>query len=139
MDCLENNIIDNEIIFQNMKPITTKPTSGLAIHCHHDILAEYCYDYDVRVEEIKNKPKHEVKTRLRLFRILPDKAKKDFPERYLKAYAEWNKANVEWDKVNAEWEKANAEWPQESRDAFHKKWCGCEKWNGTKLVFGEKV
>src|SRR3990167_6045180 len=116
---------------------------GFAIHCHHDILVERCYNYDERVEYIKkNKLENELKIRLRLFKILPKKSEKDIPERYLKAYAEWEKAYAEWKKANAEWNKAHAErkkaddeWPQESKDAFHKRWCGCKEWNGKKLIF----
>src|SRR3990167_962944 len=116
---------------------------GFAIHCHHDILIERCYNYDERVEYIKkNKLENELKIRLRLFKILPKKSEKDIPERYLKAYAEWEKAYAEWKKANAEWNKAHAErkkaddeWPQESKDAFHKRWCGCKEWNGKKLIF----
>src|SRR3990167_7021035 len=144
---------------------------GFAIHCHHDTLVEYCYNYDERVEFIKqNKPQNELEIRLRLFKILSQKAEKDIPERDLKAYAEWRKAyaewqkayterkkaDVEWEKADVEWEKADvewkkaytewnkadaerekadAEWPQESKDAFHKRWCGCKEWDGQKLVF----
>ena len=65
---------------------------GLVIHCHHDILVEYCYDYAGRVKEIKEKPVNEQKTRLRLFKILPDEAIKDLPPGLYKAFQEWNKA-----------------------------------------------
>src|SRR3990167_6710820 len=123
---------------------------GFAIHCHHDILVERCYNYDERVEYIKkNKLENELKISLRLFKILPKKSEKDIPERYLKAYAEWEKAYAElekayaeWKKADdelekayAEWKKADDEWPQESKDAFHKRWCGCKEWNGKKLIF----
>src|SRR3990167_10033749 len=37
-----------------------KNKKGLAIHCHHNILVEYCYDYEERVKYIKDyKPKYE--------------------------------------------------------------------------------
>ena len=78
----------------------TKAIKGLSIHCHHDILVEYCYDYKERVKYIKNeKPKEEIKTRLRLFKILPEKALKDVPKYY---------------------QKADVEWSQEQKDALHK-------------------
>ena len=143
---------------------TKQLNSGLSIHCHHNALIEYCYDYKERVKYIKeNKFKNEQEIRLRLFKILPKEAEKDLLERYLKAYTEckkadakwiktyaewkkanteqvktytkWIKANAEWTKAYAEWEKAYAEWPQKSKDAFHKKWCGCKEWNGKELVF----
>src|SRR3990167_4217535 len=122
---------------------TKQLNSGLSIHCHHNALIEYCYDYKERVKYIKeNKFKNEQEIRLRLFKILPKEAEKDLLERYLKAYTEckkadakWIKTNAEWKKAYAEWEKAYAEWPQKSKDAFHKKWCGCKEWNGKELVF----
>ena len=47
---------------------------GFTWHCHHDILLEWCYDYKGRVEDIKkNKPKHEIKTRLKLFKFVKGK------------------------------------------------------------------
>jgi len=109
----------------------TKPKKGFAIHCHHDILAEHCYNYQERVDYIKKeKPKEEVKTRLRLFKILPKEALKDIPVYYLKADAEWVKAY-------AEWVKARAEWTQKQKDAFHQKWCGCSEWDGKKITFAK--
>ena len=126
---------------------------GFAIHCHHSVLVEYCYDYDERVNAIKaTKPKNEIKTRLRLFKILPEEALKDITVRFQKAYAErrkayaewqkpdaeWRKAYAEWQKADAEWRKAYAEWSDEDKDAFHKKWCGCKYWNGREIVFSDK-
>jgi hypothetical protein len=123
---------------------------GLAIHCHHDALVEYCYDYNERVEFIETvKPENERPVRLELFKILPDEALKDLPKSLNKAYAEWKKADAEWDKAcvelnkictelwkaGADWQKAYDKWPQEARDTFHKKWCGCKYWNGKKLIF----
>ena len=116
---------------------------GFSIHCHHDILVEYCYDYRERVDYIKNnKSKNEIKTRLRLFKLLPKKAEKEIPVEYRKADAEYRKADAECQKADAECQKAYAErrkayaeWPQESKDAFHKKWCNCKLWNGHELVF----
>jgi len=102
---------------------------GFAIHCHHNILVEYCYDYDERVEAIKrDKPENEQKTRLRLFKILPEEALKDIPVRFQKAYAEREKAGTEW-------KKANAEWSQSDKDTLHKKWCNCSQWNGQEIMF----
>ena len=84
--------------------------SGLAIHCHHDILIEHCYDYDERVRVIKrDKLQNEQETRLRLFKLLPKKAIDELPAEVRKAYAEWRKAYAEWCKAYAEWRKATAE------------------------------
>ncbi len=50
----------------------TKRNEGFAFHVHHDILAEYCTDYVGRVAYIKSdKPPHERKLRLRLFKLIP--------------------------------------------------------------------
>ena len=58
--------------------------SGLAFHCHHDKLFEYCYDYDERVDFIKHhKPKVEQKLRLKLFKLIPDDR---LPQRGLSVY-----------------------------------------------------
>ena len=101
---------------------------GLSIHCHHDILMEYCHDYDKRVQYIKtNKPKNEIEIRLKLFKLLSKEAVNALPKRLIKAdaerkkaYALWEKADVEWEKANAErkkayalWEKADAVWEKE--------------------------
>lgn len=106
-----------------------KIKQGFSIHLHHDILAEYCWDYDERVDFIKkNKPKNEIELRLKLFKILPPEARKEIPDRH-------QKACVEYQKACAEHQRACANWPQESKDAFHKKWCGCKNWNGKGIIF----
>ena len=109
---------------------------GLSIHCHHEILMEYCTDYKGRVAYIKSdKPKYEQKIRLRLFKLLPKKALKDLPQNILKADADRKKADADWNKADADWKKAYADWPLEARNSFHKKWCGCKEWNGKEIVF----
>ncbi len=106
-----------------------KIIKGLSIHCHHDILLEYCYDYNERVEVIKrDKPKNEQEIRLRLFKMLPQEAIDDLPDRLAKADAERSKAYAEWDKAYAEWSKAD-------REIWHKKWCGCKEFNSEEIVF----
>ena len=110
--------------------------SGLAVHCHHDILVEHCYNYDERVEAIKrNKPKNEQEIRLRLFRLLSQEAINEIPQNLVKADAEREKAAAEWEKAYAEREKADAEWEPKEREAWHKKWCGCMEWNGEEIEF----
>ena len=64
--------------------------SGLAFHCHHDVLVEHVYDYNERVEFIKkNKSIEEQELRLRLFRLIPYNR---LPKRGLKASNEAEKA-----------------------------------------------
>ena len=97
---------------------------GWAIHVHHNILVEWCYDYDERVNYIKTeKPKKEKKTRLRLFKILPKEAIKDIPIKYRNAAQAWSEADKAWWKAD--------------KKKFHKKWCGCKKWNdnGEEIIF----
>jgi hypothetical protein len=139
-----------------------KVISGLAMHVHHNILFEYCWDYNERVGVIKrNKPKNEQKTRLKLFKMLPDEAINEMPEPVKKAYANrrkayadckkaytnckkaytnWKKANADWKKANADWEKATtdlqkatANW--KDKEAWHTKWCGCQEWDGKEIKF----
>jgi hypothetical protein len=107
---------------QKEETVIMMKNEGLAIHCHHGVLCEYCYSYKERVWTFKNaKPDNEIETRLKLFRILPNEALKDFPVDLRKAYAEWR--------------KAYADWPADEKEKFHAKWCGCKEWNGTEIVF----
>ena len=109
---------------------------GLAVHVHHDILVEYCYDYKGRVEYIKaNKPKEEQEIRLRLFKILPKKAEKDIPKGYLEANKALNEAYKARNEADKAFSEANKAWSETDKDAFHAKWCGSKNWNGSKLVF----
>lgn len=97
---------------------------GLSIHCHHNILIEYCYDYDARVKAIKTtKPKNEQETRLRLFAILPQEAIDELPVTMHRAYADLDKAytdvdnaRVDWYKTSADWDKARADWDKTYAD-----------------------
>lgn len=59
--------------------------SGFAFHCHHDVLVEHVWDYDKRVNFIKeNKPPNEIELRLRLFKLIPNKR---LPAKLNKAWA----------------------------------------------------
>src|SRR3990167_1409512 len=101
---------------------------GLSIHCHHNVLIEYCYDYDERVIAIKrDKPENERKIRLRLFKLLPQEAIDELPKRLVKAYAKWRKACAKREKAYAK---------RRGRETWHKKFCGCKEWDGEKIVFG---
>ena len=142
-----------------------KKNKGLAMHCHHETLFEYCYDFQDRVDYIKhNKPKNEIKTRLKLFKLLSPAAIKALPEKlaaalaecdkalaeYAKALAEydkalaecdkaWAKARAEYDKAWAKWDKALAEWAKVWAKAWHEKYCGCKEWNGERLIFERRI
>ena len=117
------------------------------MHVHHNILFEYCYDYNERVEAIKDsKPAGEQEIRLRLFKMLSKEAIEELPEKLLKAYADWDKTIADWDKTNADWNKANADrdkayadWNKANADwnseSWHKKYCGCKEWDGKEIIF----
>jgi len=123
-----------------------KKITGLAIHLHHGMLFEWCFDFDERVEDIKqNKPKHEQDIRLRLFKMLPNAAVEELPESLKKAsteleksVAELQKADAEREKAYAEWKKAYAEWSESGQAAWHKRWCGCIEWDGREIQFNER-
>lgn len=139
-----------------------KKNEGWAIHSHHNIFIEYCYDYKKRVKEIKrDKPANEQAIRLRLFKLLPAKAVGEIPEEIRKGEEEWRKVRVredwwrgikdwgkggkecekKWLRIGREREKAEKEWRnameknKENLELFHKKWCGCREWDGEKIVF----
>ena len=103
--------------------------TGIAIHCHHNILIEHCYDYDERVNAIiTTKPNNEVDTRLRLFKLLQPEAIDDIP-------AEMKKAAADLKKVDDDRKKPYAEWDKADKKKFHDKWCGCKEWNGEEIIF----
>ena len=124
-----------------------KKNKGLAMHCHHETLFEYCYDFQERVDYIKhNKPKNEIKTRLKLFKLLSPAAIKALPEKlaaaqaeYDKAWAEWAKAQAKWAKARAECDKLWAEWDKAEIKKWHEKYCGCKEWNGERLIFERRI
>ncbi len=83
--------------------------AGLYWHVHHDVLLEWCYDYDDRAEYIRTqKPEGERELRLRLFQPVRGK----LPNGLAKARAELAKADAELAKARAEWDKADADLPQ---------------------------
>ena len=110
---------------------------GFSIHCHHNILVGYCYNYKKRVAHIKSdKPENEQKTRLRLFKILPPEALKDIPKEYQEADKKWREAykkREEEEKKRREAYKELAEaykkLSEKDKRAFHKKWCGCKEYD----------
>ena len=84
---------------------------GFYWHVHHDKLIEWCYNYQERVEAIKEKPKNEIETRLRLLK--PVKNFKVLPKKWVEAYKKF----------------------MPELEALHKKECGCKEWNGKEIVF----
>lgn len=101
--------------------------SGLAMHCHHDILFEWVWDFDERVADIKaNKPEEEQELRLRLFKMVPAKLMPGYGSGLLaavdkalavvdkalaaldRAWAASDKAGVAYDKARVAYETARA-------------------------------
>ena len=124
---------------------------GLSIHCRHNILVEYCYDYEGRVAVINGKPLGEVETRLKLFKMLSDEAIADLPEAWVKAdkirveaYKVWVEVEVctareeactaHQDAVRAYREIYKA-WNKTDKARWHQKWCGCTEWDGEQILF----
>ncbi len=71
--------------------------SGLAFHCHHDIVFEFVYNYDERVRFIlDSKPKGEQELRLRLFKMIPDEL---IPGKGLPEWEAYCKAGEVYDKA----------------------------------------
>ena len=98
--------------------------SGLAFHCHHDILLEYVYDYQERVEAIKrDKPASEQELRLRLFRMIPEEK---LPGRESPEFAALTKTRAACEKTRAAHEKTRAALT-ETRAAFDKAGAAFEK------------
>ena len=121
---------------------------GFYWHCHHDELCEWVYDKKERVDYIKNnKPEHESKTRLKLFK----KVKGKLPKEYMEALKAWDRARKKaweareknWGAREKNWEDAWEAWedawekykPQVEK--LHAKECGCKEWNGKEIVFGK--
>ncbi len=98
--------------------------SGLAFHCHHDVLLEYVYDYDERVRFIKeNKPEKEQELRLRLFQMIPDEF---IPGRDSPEWAAYDKAGAAYDKAN-----------RKELEALHLSLCPDCPWNGRTIFRGK--
>lgn len=126
-----------------------KRKSGLAFHCHHNVLVEYVYDYDERVEFIKaNKPEGERKLRLRLFRLIPnglipgkrgglwkacDEARKACSEARKACYEARKACDEAW-KACSEAEKAYYQKYGSQLEELHSKLCPNCPWNG-KTIF----
>ena len=92
-----------------------KTKQGFYWHVHHDKLVEYCYNYKERAEYIKkNKPKHEIKTRLRLFKPVKGKLPKEIIEagrNYDGVCRKWVEAGRKyagaWQKCDEVWQKCD--------------------------------
>ena len=128
--------------------IKTEIKSGFAFHVHHDILFEWCSDYDERVEYIKHyKPKKEQRLRLRLFKMIPterlpselvkawevyDKAR----EAYVKAWEAYGKTGEAYDKALEAYGKAREAYDKDIQK-LHKELCPNCPWDG-ETIFSDR-
>jgi len=136
---------------------------GFYWHVHHDKLIEWCYDYKERADYIKeDKPKNEIKTRLRLFKKVKGKLPKEFVEAGKKCDEAWkkydeavnkcveavnkcveavNKCDEAWKKYDEAWKKYDEAWKKYKLqlEKLHKKECGCREWNGEELCLMQEI
>ena len=103
---------------QAQKKMKTK--KGFYWHVYHDKLIDWCYDYQERVNYIKiEKPKNEIKTRLRLFKKVKAKLPKELVEAG-KKYIEAGKKCIEAGKKYGEAGKKYCEAEKEYDEAWKK-------------------
>jgi len=135
---------------------------GLAIHLHHGLLIEWCYSFQERVDYIlKSKFKSEQKIRLKLLKMLSEKAIADLPKylveadrkrdasfrkrreahrKWVKARRKWEEARRKWIKAHHKWIKADRKWDEayirwintKAAKQWHDKHCGCKEWSWEK-------
>ena len=124
--------------------------SELAFHRSHDRLYEFVYDYDERVNYIKqHKPADEIELRLRLFKLIPEQL---IPGRNSEEYAAYSKADAAYKayaacaaygKADAACSKAYAAYAAYDKkygheiENLHRKLCPDCTWNG-KTIFPDK-
>ena len=113
----------------------TKIISGMAVHCHHKILFEHCYNYQERVDCInRTKPENERKVRLERFKMLTEEQVAMLPQEFVEASRKYHEA---WEKLVEACKKlvepCKKYKPQ--LEEAHRKICGCKEWNGTEMVF----
>ena len=114
---------------------------GLAIHLHHGLLIEWCYSFQERVDYIlKSKFKSEQKIRLKLLKMLSEKAIADLPKYLVEAHRKWEEARRKWEEAHHKWIKADRKWDEayirwintKGARKWHDKHCGCKEWNWEK-------
>ena len=137
---------------------------GLYWHVYHDELVSFCYDYELRVQNIKgNKPTYEIEERVRVLQKVKGKLPDDVLKvgaAYIKAinataaydksgksWAAYSKSGKSWatyskswaasDKVSAAYYKV-LEDNREVIEKLHAKECKDCSWNGKRLTFKRK-
>ncbi len=129
--------------------------SGLAFHCHHNVLVEYVYDYDSGVEYIHESiPQEEQELRLKLFQLIPSDripgqdsvtwkayvtAWKAYVTAWLACVTEQQDFRTAWEYSKTAW-KANVKAGQayvkahkKEIEALHTELCPNCSWNGNTI------
>ena len=120
----------------------TKIISGMAVHCHHKILFEHCYNYQERVDCInRTKPENERKVRLERFKMLTEEQVAMLPQEFVEASRKYHEA---WEKLVEACKKlveackkfvGPCKKYKQQLEEVHRKICGCKEWNGKMMVF----
>ena|SRR3990167_5872318 len=120
----------------------TKIISGMAFHVHHDVLFEYCHNYQERVDYInKEKPEHERKTRIKLFAMLTQEQIAMLPKEFVEERQKYDEVSQKYNEAMQKYDEARQKCNEASQkykpqlEEIHKKICGCKEWDGTELVF----
>ena len=121
----------------------------MSCHYHHDMLFEYCHDYQERVNYIKRyKPKNEQKIRLKRFFMLTKEQVKMFPVEFVEARQKYDESRQKYDEARQKLveskqklvesrQKHDEAWQKykPQLEKIHRKICSCKEWNGKALVF----
>lgn len=88
---------------------------GMFWHVHHDMLVEYCYNYDKRVEFIKTrKSSNEIEARLRLLQPV----KGELPEELVRAGEAFGRAEKDYDEAETALANIDMEDYEAAHDAY---------------------
>ena len=113
-----------------------KIISGESIHCHHNTLFEYCYNYQERVDYINQyKPESERKVRIERFFILTKEQVAMLPIGFVEA----SKKDHEASKKYAEASKKRAEAIEEYAEASKKRAEAEKKYIETEKKYAEAI
>ena len=122
---------------------------SMTFHVHHNQLFEWCYDYRLRRNVIRqDKDKTEQPLRLKLIQIVPSKklprSLRPLEAHTRKAMWIWTNFlnnNVSWGEAEIAYKAAAAEWKtpeaQTAVETLHRKLCKNCPWNG-KTIFTRK-
>lgn len=126
------------------KPNYTGPNNGLFCFVHHDILYEYSYNIQERLEYIKNnKAKNEIKIRLDCIGLISTERFTELQEAAAELYkassaqcslVKGHIAHREYIKARNKWFKFCSEW-QLPIEQYIKGLVPDAPWNGKELVF----